>query len=68
MIPFVKRIKTKPVRGQDTSRGFVAGERVGASGWRWVIQDANNMVTMFNLYKVIKLHTDDFKHFPMSLQ
>lgn len=68
MIPFVKCIKTKPVRGQDTSRGFVAGERVGVSGWRWVIQDANNMVTMFNLYKFIKLHTDDFKHFSMSLQ
>lgn len=65
MIPFVKRIKTKPVRGQDTSRGFVAGERVGASGWRWVIQDANNMVyviMVFNLYQVFKLHTDDFKH------
>lgn len=68
MIPFIKSIKTKPVRGQYTDRGFGAGGRMGVSGWRWVIQDASNMVAMFNLYKFIKLHTDDFKHFSMSLQ
>lgn len=35
MIPFIKSIKTKPVRGQDSSRGF--GRSVDGGRCFWVL-------------------------------
>lgn len=54
IIPFIKSIKTNPVRGQDSSRGFE-----GIGGWRWVLLGAGFMAK-FNLYKFIKLRTYNF--------
>lgn len=59
MIPFIKSPKTKPVGGQKSNEGFGGG--AGVSGYRQLL--LGGYMAMFNLYKLLKLHTYDLSTF-----